>query len=340
MFYKNELNILIAGAGSIGSVLGTLLAKQGHNVTFLRRKPPFGKLDIQITGERNLKQTIEIYNSKENNPHLKPDIIFITVQEQHTQEICDDLRQHLEINPHVMLVTMQNGIRSDIFLCENFADNPIIQGAVWWSATQYGPGKILYHRSAITKIGIPRCSTAEIEHLDLIHEILSPVFEVKITENIKAEMRKKLILNVVSPCLALVKQPYPQGLGDESVRKLIHFVFDEAVQIADEEGWQVKDSRLENFHKLLVGSATIDLEKNGVERLKHKVSTQIGIEKYGGKGSNTAELLSFFIARGGQNARILLEEVKQLAKSYSSYTSDELKSLLDKMTKPPCLLYQ
>ena len=89
------------------------------------------------------------------------------------------------------------------------------------------------------------------------------------------EIRTKLILNVVSPPLALTKQPYPGGLNDINIKNIVHALFDEAIEISQLIGWDLDletNSQLNNFHKMLVNKMSLILQiMNMYIKYQHKL---------------------------------------------------------------------
>ena len=80
------------------------------------------------------------------------------------------------------------------------------------------------------------------------------------------------------------------------------------------------------------------IETQSVTLPAHKVSTQIGAEKYGGAGSNASILLEFFINNGAKAAKLILNRVMQLKPSYEALNPEEIQSILSAFLeiRKPC----
>jgi len=328
--------ILIAGGGSIGSVLGINLVQKGYNIELLRRRKPFGKFKVQMIGAKELEIEIQVHNS-EKISSFKPDIIVITTQIQQTSQLIQTIQSKYTIKPNTIILTLLNGLSPALSFCQFFPHQPIIQGTVWWSATLISSTLIYYHRQAPTVIGIPECSTATDKHLTNIADLISSSFVTHVTKDIQSEARKKLILNVVSPVLALVKQPYPSGLKQPFVREIIHTMFDEAIEIALNNKWDIEDPKLDAIHRLLMSSDPLVEHQSKSQLSHHKVSTQISAEKYGGKGSNARELLSFFIKHNAKICRRILEEIEQLPINYNRIENSTLQQIFNQISNQKCI---
>jgi 2-dehydropantoate 2-reductase len=323
------VEILIAGSGSIGTVLGIMMQNHGYNTILLRKSEPTGIVEISVVGLLNFKIDMQI-RVKQDIIGRKFDYIFITVQNQQTLQLIDDLNEIGIMGKETIIVVLQNGLDTARPFILQFPDNMIIQGAVWWSATMVNSTKVLYHRSAPTILGIPDGSVADENSLEQLSQILSKLLEVQISQNIKREMRKKLILNVVSPVLAMIKEPYPQGLNNLDARELIRILFEEAIVIAKEMNWDVVDDKLTNFHKLLQSKDLID-EQVIPNLPRHKVSTELSLEKYGGRESNAFALLHTFVDNGAKSIEIVLNRVLTLEPNYEKLDNNEIRAILEQV---------
>ncbi len=328
------MKVLIAGAGSIGTTLGAYLSKH-HDVSLLRKIQSSTRSSIKIIGIDEFTFDPRIY-TKTNIQNQSFDLIFITAQAQQTDHLCTDLINSSLNMTNSIIINLQNGLDTYRKIQNHFPNNKLITGTVWWSATQINLKKTLYHRKDKTFLGIPPNSFANKQDLDNISKILSKNFEVIISNDIVKEIRTKLILNVVSPPLALTKKPYPSGLNDINIKNIVHSLFDEALEISQLIGWDLDletNSQLNNFHKMLVSNDVFDISKHAYP---HKVSTQISMEKYGGQGSNIDELLSWMQNHGSLIADEIILLTKQQNKNYAPIYSTIFKQILNSNSYALC----
>ncbi len=329
--------IVIAGAGSIGTIMGLMFSIQGHHVTLVRKRGKFGELDIELVGVKNLHERIEVINSKiilNKNEKISPDIIVLAAQRQQLEEQLMDLHNIINFANKPIMMPIQNGLETPQVICEwmriNKLELPIIQAIIWWSATLQSSTQVLFHSEATTSIGIPQnldCKIASQHEYKIVKDLLFGIFETKEVD-IDRESYIKLILNVVSPVLAMVKQPYPTGINDLKIRYIIRKLFDEVIEIGKKEGWYDSDERIENFYQVLKGEQQLDHYSMHKQLPTHKVSSQISAEKYGGKGSNVSLLLTFFITHGAKLCERLMEVFLDLPPNYKAISSDQLLDLL------------
>ena len=318
------MQIIVIGAGSIGTVIGILLNEVGHDVILLRRGGNFGEYHIKMTGVHSMTSRILVKDINERYME-NVDIFILCTQRQQSRDALQLISKNYRVTDESIFICLQNGLGVSDTVISIFPEVRIVQGVIWWSATLLNYDKVYYHRKASTFIG----QTHGKDVVEEIYNLLKAVIEVVKTENIEKEVRKKLILNVVSPVLALVKKPYPEGLNSINTRKIVHILFDEALFVANKFGWDVNDQILDDFHQLLASEHPI---KSGEESYPvHKVSTQISAEKHGGMGSNGRELLLFFIENGAKGCEIVLDTLSIMLPNHKALSPDNIENLLDKI---------
>ncbi len=307
------VKVLIAGAGSIGSVLGVLLASE-HDVTLMRRRDE-GIVTLTVTGVVEESARLPVVSRGEGSY----DLVIITCQGQQTSSVLENL----VVEKSTVLLSLQNGVDNLPMIRESFPENKVCGGLIWWSATLVRSDLVYYHREAPTVVG--ECS------LDLC-KILSR-FNCEITGDLEAELYRKLVLNVVSPALALRKLPYPQGLREEVTRRLTRVMFEEACLIVSSWGIDLRVNRLWKFYQLLKDGK---VPKGSPTKYVHKVSTQIGLEKHGGRGSNVDVLLGKLIEMDTKEVGKTIRAVRDLALSLpTNYTPVPTTVLSDILSTVP-----
>ena len=333
------MRILIVGAGSIGTVLGVKFSKTQEVV--LLRKKHLGVRSIEIFGEESFSATMLI--SSIQNLTGSFDIIFVTTQAQQTRELCKQLKNSAIKFESASFVSMQNGVRNSEILKLYFAQNLILAASIWWSATLISPLKVYYHRKSETRIGIshlPQIQAGKKTVNMIVNTIVNMIaleFDCRYVQNIEVELFKKLAINTISPVLALVKKPYPEGLFHPPVKALALCLFEEAVCIILSSGVDITDPMLSNYYKLLKQDGSFN---EASHHNLHKVSTQISVEKYGGKLSNVGELLGKLRQMGIENECPInyIDEVLnvtyRLPANYKAFSVKEITKLLNKVNVP------
>lgn len=327
---KSMPKILIAGAGSIGTVLGAFLSKQ-NDIVLLRRQESYPSLPIKVVGVEETSCVLPVETIESLDKDKVFDYVFVTCQAQQTVELTESLVRVIKGSP--IIISLQNGVGNYEAIRARFKQNPVVLGTVWWSATLLEKTKVYYHRKSQTILGrIDEDPYTTESHVMKVVRLLSPFFEVQKTDHIELELYRKLALNVVSPVLALVKKPYPQGLKDASARHLAHAMFDEAVNALRPKFESLVDDKLLQAHALLKGEVEIKDQKSSP--YSHKVSSQISMEKYGGANSNVESLLLPIVRMGKVTGKStptiqnVLNYVVRLPSTYLAHSSAQLEGLL------------
>ena len=263
-------------------------------VTLIRREYK-GYRHIQMVGQETFSNELLISNFKNINESYS--FIFITCQSQHTEELCNELSKVKSDFSNSIIVSLQNGVNNIKIIEKLFPDNIVLGGTVWWSATLLSSDKVYYHRKSETVIGTliedKRGYLVKRSHLEKIHSLLYSEFDCRITKTLEEELYLKLLLNTVSPVLALTKKGFPLGLNNLKTRALAKLVFEEAQTILKRTKISTEDDRIIKYYEVISSKDIIQAEENPFEKF-HKVSTQLSIEKYGGKGSNVLFLIGEF----------------------------------------------
>ena len=101
--------------------------------------------------------------------------------------------------------------------------------------------------------------------------------------------------------------------------------------------WQIddkEDSRLHGFHQLLI-TGEIPSTKHR-EGITHKVSTQLGMEKYGGSDSNIHALLDWLQLSGSLLADEIIQLVEQQTQGYEALDPTLFDQILAEATWARC----
>ena len=105
------MNIVIMGAGAIGSLFGSLLSKN-NKVILIGRKPHIDSIKkngLKIIGKTRLNTKIEAYSSIDDLS-LRPDLIILTVKSYDTTIALSQLKKI--IDKKTILMSLQNGLNN------------------------------------------------------------------------------------------------------------------------------------------------------------------------------------------------------------------------------------
>ena len=146
------MNILIFGAGAIGSLFGGYLSKR-NNVLLIGRKSHVSKIKksgLLIDGKTNLNVKLDSATSV-NNISISPDLIILTVKSYDTSSAIKQVRKIM--NNKTIVLSLQNGLGNIDKIKKIVNSKKIIAGVTTQGAFFSGPGHIKHTGNGTTIIG-------------------------------------------------------------------------------------------------------------------------------------------------------------------------------------------
>lgn len=228
---KMKNKIAVIGAGAIGSIIGGLLAKAGEDVTLIGRKAHvdvinknglavdgvFGKMNIRVKAAERLI--------------FKPDLVLLAVK---TQDVQEAVREIKPLISQSLIVTMQNGVRSDNLVAEILGKENIISCVVLHGGTFLEPGKVTfsnYSKQGSLLIGEP--FNYKNERLKNLADLLSKALPTVIVKDVHSAHWTKLIANLNNAIPAITGLSMQEMSKYPELRKLSVLLMREGLQILE-----------------------------------------------------------------------------------------------------------
>tara|TARA_B100002003_G_scaffold155033_1_gene143775 strand:+ start:6188 stop:7102 length:915 start_codon:yes stop_codon:yes gene_type:complete len=274
----NKMNIIVLGAGAIGSLYGAKLSKL-NDVTLVARQKHINKINndgLKIVGiEENvykLKATAKIENIENNT------LILLTTKVHDNKKAIDTIKDL--IKKDTIILCMQNGLYSENIVKDIVGDRCLVlRGITNVGATFLEPGKVQFSNLSSTKIENSNISEELAENFDKCG------LKCSVSENIKQDIWKKLILNCVLNPVSAILRVENGKIADERLNTLKKSIVDECLKVAEKDDVRfdidfvkiindaIKDSRnLSSMHQdVLKGKKTeIDYLNGAVVELGKK----------------------------------------------------------------------
>ncbi len=210
------MRILVMGAGSLGTIVGALLSKDGLDVIMAdaNREHVYALNDkgATITGHLNLNVPVKAVTPDSLEGVF--DLVIYLVKATFDEVALPQALEHM--GPESMIITLQNGVPEEK-VASFIGKERTLGGAVGWGATWIGPGV-----SELTSD--PDDMTYDIGELDgkitdrirKLEEVLNHAGKAIITENLKGIRWTKLLVNVAMSGLSTVLGcPYGDILDDD-----------------------------------------------------------------------------------------------------------------------------
>ena len=194
----------IYGAGSLGTVMGAYLAKNGVDIDLINRNKAhveaLKQSGAHITG--TVDMTVPVHALLPEEMTGKYDIIFLMTKQLNNRETVTFLKDYLADSG--IIVTLQNGIPEDS-VAEIIGPDRTIGVTVEWGATMAAPGEsrltsdpdsLSFHMGSMP--GIPENKLGEVK------SVLEKMCPVKIETNLPGARWSKLLINATFSGLGTV----------------------------------------------------------------------------------------------------------------------------------------
>lgn len=283
----NKMNIIVLGAGAIGSLYGAKLSKL-NDVTLVARQKHINKINndgLKIVGiEENvykLKATAKIENIENNT------LILLTTKVHDNKKAIDPIKDL--IKKDTIILCMQNGLYSENIVKSIVGDRCLVlRGITNVGATFLEPGKVQFSNLSSTKIENSNISEELAENFDKCG------LKCSVSENIKQDIWKKLILNCVLNPVSAILRVENGKIADERLNTLKKLIVDECLKVAEKDDVRfdidfvkiindaIKDSRnLSSMHQdVLKGKKTeIDYLNGAVVELGKKYGIECPVNE-------------------------------------------------------------
>lgn len=211
------MRIGIMGAGGIGSVVGGLLSKAGHDITLIDQWPEHVEkirkdgLIVETRTEEHLTHPKAIHLHELQLETEPFDAAFIAVKSYDTEWATTMMLNYVDPG-HGIFVDFQNGI-NDARMAEVAGVHRSLACIITISAAVYEPG-----RGLRTDVNVPGFKIAEHDGSDTARarelvEVMNAVEETEFSDDLWGERWSKLMVNCMNNALSGVT-----GLGTAAVR--------------------------------------------------------------------------------------------------------------------------
>ena len=213
------MRIGIIGAGAIGSVVGGMLTKAGHDVTLIDQWPQhvetMRKNGLRLSGTCGDHvipvKALHIYEAQAITEPF--DAVFISVKSYDTEWATHLGVQYLK-KPNGVVVDLQNGI-NDERVAAIAGRERTLGSVITIGAGMYEPGHAMRTDTGAIGFKIGELDGKETERARELAKIMSDVATTKVTTNLFGERWSKLTVNCMANPIAGLS-----GLGTAEVRTL------------------------------------------------------------------------------------------------------------------------
>ena len=268
------MRIAIYGAGSLGTVLGAYLTKNGVPVDLVNRNrahvDALKKSGAHITG--TVEFTVPVSALLPEEMTGKYDVIFLMTKQLNNREVVSFLKDFLTEDG--LVVTLQNGIPEDT-VAEIVGPEHTVGVVVEWGATLSSPGEstltsapdsLSFHMG-----GMPGIRTEQLQQVKAVLEKMCPV---EIEANLPGARWSKLLINATFSGLGtVIGGTFGDVTADPRAREIAVRCMKEVIDVGHAAGVEFAPVQGKNITALFYW-------KNAVKKAVAKMILPIAMKKH------------------------------------------------------------
>ena len=239
------MKVAVIGTGAVGGYFGGLLARAGHNVTFVARGAHLAAIKKNgLIVESQLDGTFTVPGqATDDTSELEPqDLVLFTVKMYHNRDAISHLPPL--IGSETVVLTLQNGIDNGDILAEAVGEANVMFGSAYMEGrvsepgvvTQAGPGIAAFGEM---KVGITRRGE------NLLQRFQEAGWRVNLHENMPGMLWKKFayIAGSAAVCAA-ANCVYEEMRTQPETRALIRSAIEETLAVGRARGAPIMSDSL------------------------------------------------------------------------------------------------
>ena len=242
----------IYGAGSLGTILGAYITKNGGEVELINRNKAhveaLRKNGATVTGTVNFTQKVTAYTPDEMSGRY--DIIFLMTKQQHNGEVVAFLKDYLAEDG--VIVTLQNGI-PELLIGEIVGEERVLGCTVAWGATMKEPGvcELTSAPDSLT-FSLGSLQAQPNKHLADVKALLELMGSVEIDKNFIGSRWSKLLINsAFSGMSAVLGCTFGEAAGNKASRRIVQAIIKECIDVCAAGNIRIEPVQGKDIVKLL-----------------------------------------------------------------------------------------
>lgn len=242
----------IYGAGSLGTILGAFITRNGGQVDLINRNKAHVEAlkanGAKVTGTLEFTQPVTAYTVDEMTGVY--DVIFLMTKQLQNREVAQLLKGFLADDG--VVVTLQNGI-PELLLGEILGDERVLGCTVAWGATMQEPGvcELTSEPDSLT-FSLGCLSGTPNHHLPEVKALLEMMGPVDLDDNFIGGRWSKLLINsAFSGMSAVLGCTFGEAAADKKSRRIVQSLIKECIDVCAKGGIRIEPIQGKDVVKLL-----------------------------------------------------------------------------------------
>ncbi len=242
----------IYGAGSLGTILGAYITKNGGKIELINRNKEhieaLQKKGAKVIGTVEFSQPVKAYTPAEMSGVY--DIIFLMTKQQQNSEVVNYIKEYLA--PDGVIVTLQNGI-PEIEIGEIVGEERVLGCTVAWGATMKeagvceltsAPDSLTFSLGSLQPVPNP--------HINEVKALLELMGPVEIDQNFIGSRWSKLLINSsFSGMSAVLGSTFGEAAGNKASRRIVQAIIKECIDVCAAGNIKIEPVQGKDIVKLL-----------------------------------------------------------------------------------------
>ena len=236
-------DIIIYGAGSIGSTIGGWITPSYPNVYLIARgehakvMKEEGLTLLRATDQRSEKVAVNLIDDLTEASNAK--VLILTVKNYGIEAAAKNISS--KFDDKVIIVALQNGVENQRILPRYFSK--VIYGVVGFSAMRRKPGLVEYQSRGPVYLGT---IDNELKNsIQQICQIFNQGFEAEISRRLQDTVHCKIVLNLTNSLFTLVGLNYREISSYDKLATISSKILNEGIDVIQAAGY--KEYRFENY---------------------------------------------------------------------------------------------
>jgi 2-dehydropantoate 2-reductase len=234
---SEDMKVAVIGAGGVGGYFGGLLARAGHEVTFIARGPHLRAIqDNGLRVESQLDGTFTIPGNATSNTSSvgEQDLVIFTVKMYHNSDAVSAVLPL--IGSETVVLTLQNGIDNGEILAETVGEDHVMIGSAYMEGRISEPGVVTQNGPGIAAFGEMNVGISR-RGENLLQRFQEAGWRVNLHENMPGMLWKKFayIAGSAAVCAA-ANCVYEEMRTKPETRQLIRDAIEEVLAVGKARG--------------------------------------------------------------------------------------------------------